>query len=82
VLKLYKEPILFDIEKQEAVSVKRNQAKAKDYLNKAIKHDVFAFRMEFSYQPNEAFTPTENVTAFNALLTDFKKFEPYQKNQW
>ncbi len=67
------EPILFDIEKQEAVSVKRNQAKAKDYLNKAIKHDVFAFRMEFSYQPNEAFTPTENVTAFNALLTDFLK---------
>ncbi|WP_162620825.1 hypothetical protein [Acinetobacter sp. WCHA45] len=67
------EPILFDIEKQEVVSVKRNQAKAKYYLNKAIKHDVFAFRMEFSYQPNEAFTPTENVTAFNALLTDFLK---------
>lgn len=64
---------LIDIEKKEIVSVERNQAKAKDYLNKAIKHDVFAFRMEFSYQPNEAFTPAENVTAFNALLTDFLK---------
>lgn len=66
-------PSLFDIEKQEAVSVKRNQAKAKDYLNKAITQDVFAFRLEFSYQPNEAFTSAKNITAFNALLTDFLK---------
>ncbi|PHQ04570.1 hypothetical protein [Acinetobacter baumannii] len=66
-------PSLFEIEKQEAVSVKRNQAKAKDYLNKAIMQDVFAFRLVFSYQPNEDFTPAENVTAFNTLLTDFLK---------
>lgn len=64
---------LFDIEKQEAVSVKRNQAKAKDYLNKVITQDVFAFRLEFSYQPNIAFTTEDNITAFNALLTDFLK---------
>lgn len=66
-------PSLFEIEKQEAVSVKRNQAKAKDYLNKAIMQDVFAFRLEFSYQLNKAFTPAKNITAFNALLTDFLK---------
>lgn len=66
-------PFLFDIEKEEAVSVKRNQAKAKDYLNKAIIQDVFAFRLVFSYQPNKAFTTEDNVTAFNALLTDFLK---------
>lgn len=66
-------PSLFEIEKQEAVSVKRNQAKAKDYLNKAIMQDVFAFRLVFSYQPNEDFTPAKNVTAFNTLLTDFLK---------
>jgi len=66
-------PSLFDIEKQEAVSVKRNQAKAKDYLNKVITQDVFAFRLEFSYQLNIAFTIEENITAFNALLTDFLK---------
>ncbi|ENW96006.1 hypothetical protein F903_01775 [Acinetobacter sp. NIPH 298] len=66
-------PSLFDIEKQEAVSVKRNQAKAKDYLNKVITQDVFAFRLEFSYQPNIAFTTEDNITAFNALLTDFLK---------
>lgn len=66
-------PSLFDIEKQEAVSVKRNQAKAKDYLNKVITQDVFAFRLEFSYQPNIAFSTEDNITAFNALLTDFLK---------
>lgn len=63
----------FEIEKEEAVSVKRNQAKAKDYLNKAITQDVFAFRLEFSYQPNKAFTTEDNITSFNALLTDFLK---------
>lgn len=63
----------FEIEKEEAVSVKRNQAKAKDYLNKAITHDVFAFRLVFSYQSNKAFTTEDNITAFNALLTDFLK---------
>ena len=64
---------LFDVERQEAVSVKRNQAKAKDYLNKAIIQDVFAFRLVFSYQPNKAFTTEDNITAFNAVLTDFLK---------
>ncbi|MFZ5392835.1 hypothetical protein [Acinetobacter pittii] len=67
------EPSLFDVEKQEAISVKRNQAKAKDYLNKAIMQDVFAFRLVFSYQSNKAFTTEDNITAFNALLTDFLK---------
>ncbi len=67
------EPSLFEIEKQEVISVKRNQAKAKDYLNKAITQDVFAFRLEFSYQPNKVFTTEDNITAFNALLTDFLK---------
>ncbi|MCH7387435.1 hypothetical protein MMO39_09010 [Acinetobacter modestus] len=64
---------LIDIEKKEIVSVERNRAKAKDYLNKAIIQDVFAFRLKFTYQPNKAFTTAENVTAFNALLTDFLK---------
>lgn len=64
---------LFEIEKQEVISVKRNQAKAKDYLNKAIMQDVFAFRLVFSYQPNIAFITEDNVTAFNALFTDFLK---------
>lgn len=63
----------FEIEKEEAISVKRNQAKAKDYLNKAIIQDVFAFRLVFSYQPNKAFTAEDNITAFNTLLTDFLK---------
>nr|EKT9038683.1 hypothetical protein [Acinetobacter baumannii]EKW7948444.1 hypothetical protein [Acinetobacter baumannii]EKW9509513.1 hypothetical protein [Acinetobacter baumannii] len=63
----------YEIEKEEAVSVKRNQAKAKDYLNKAIIQDVFAFRLVFSYQPNKAFTAEDNITAFNTLLTDFLK---------
>ncbi|MCZ3019045.1 hypothetical protein NYY75_18630, partial [Acinetobacter baumannii] len=53
--------------------VKRNQAKAKDYLNKAIIQDVFAFRLVFSYQPNKSFTSEDNITAFNTLLTDFLK---------
>lgn len=66
-------PSLFEIEKQEVISVKRNQAKAKDYLNKAIMQDVFAFRLVFSYKPNKAFTTEDNITAFNALLTDFLK---------
>ena len=61
----------YEIEKEEAVSVKRNQAKAKDYLNKAIIQDVFAFRLVFSYQPNKSFTSEDNITAFNTLLTDF-----------
>lgn len=63
----------YEIEKEDAVSVKRNQAKAKDYLNKAIIQDVFAFRLVFSYQPNKAFTEEDNITAFNTLLTDFLK---------
>ncbi|HAV5625159.1 TPA: hypothetical protein PKR15_002361 [Acinetobacter baumannii] len=63
----------YEIEKEEAVSVKRNQAKAKDYLNKAIIQDVFAFRLVFSYQPNKSFTSEDNITAFNTLLTDFLK---------
>lgn len=64
---------LFDLEKQESIKVKKNQAKARSYLNETIKEDIIALCFDFYYRQNFKYSVEQNIVEFNLLLGDFLK---------
>ncbi len=70
-------PELFKMEKLAAILLRRNQQEALDYLKNSLIEDVFAFRLQLSYDQAEGkssdLTFDEEKIAFNELLTHFLK---------
>ena len=70
-------PDLFKMEKLAAILLRRNQREALDYLKNSLIEDVFAFRLQLSYDQAEGksidLTFDEEKIAFNELLTHFLK---------
>ncbi|GEM_PF-1396867 len=70
-------PELFKMEKLAAIMLRRNQREALDYLKNSLVEDVFAFRVQLSYDQAEGkssdLTFDEEKIAFNELLTHFLK---------
>ncbi|ENV78835.1 MULTISPECIES: hypothetical protein [Acinetobacter] len=70
-------PELFKMEKLAAILLRRNRQEALGYLKKSLVEDVFAFRLQLSYDQAEDkssdLTFAEEKIAFNELLTHFLK---------